>query len=161
MKMRLYRNQQGFSLIEAIIAMAILTVGLLAVGLMQIGAMKGNTNALSRGDGSAFAQSVMDVLRSTPMENALLVDNGGTLDDGIAVGAADPIPANADHTGSELFGANPTTGINGMTYTVFWNVEDDTPIADAKTVRVFVYWTDGKFGLNRVVSTSVLGGLYL
>ena len=155
-------NNQGFSLIEAIVAMAILTVGLMAVGLMQIGAMKGNSSALSRGDGVALAQSIMDTLRTTPLDDSLLADNGGTdLNDGRAVGNTAPSPASADHTGTELFGANPTTGANGMTYTIFRNIEDDTPVPAAKSIRVFVYWTDAKFGLNRVVVTSALGGLYL
>ena len=162
MKKKCLHNQAGFSLIEVIIAMFILSVGLLAVGLMQISAMKGNTIALSRGDGVAYAQSVMDALRSTPLGNTLLVDNGGTdLDDGMASGGNAPAPAGADHTGTELFGVNPTPGLNGMDYTIFWNVDDDTPVAGAKSVRLFVYWTDQKFGLNRVVVTSVLGGLYL
>jgi len=155
-------SQSGFSLVEAMIAMVILAVGLLAVGLMQISAMKGNTNALSRGDGVSFAQSVMDTLRSIPMDSALLVDNGGTnLDDGIAAGNVAPNPGNADHSGTELFGANPTAGLNGMNYTIFWNVDDDIPVSGAKSVRVFVYWNDNKFGRNRVIVTSVVGGLYL
>jgi hypothetical protein len=52
------------------------------------------------------------------------------------------------------------TGSTGQQYTVFWNVRDNTD-TNTKTVRLFVYWTDQKFGLNRVIVTSVLGGLYL
>ena len=144
--------------------MSILTIGLLAVGLMQIGAMKGNTNALNRSDGLTFAQTVMDTLRTLPMDDLLLVDNGdngNNLDDGIAEGGNPPVPANADHTGDEIYGANPTPGLNGQTYTVFWNVDEDAPITAAKTLRVFVYWTDQRYGLNRAVLTSVIGGLYL
>jgi len=160
MSIKALQNQRGFSLIEAIIAMVILTIGLLAVGLMQIGAMKGNTTALTRADGVAMAQSVMDTLISSSLDNALLTDNGSVLDAGAATAGSPPVPGNADHAGGELFGANPVQGVNGMNYTVFWNVADDTPINDAKTVRLFVYWDDQRFGLNRVVSTTVVGGLY-
>lgn len=157
MKKLLVQNQKGFSLLEAIIAMSILTVGLLAVGLMQIGAMKSNTSALSRSDGTAIAQSVMDELRSVPMDDDLLTDTGSAIN----AGEAGVTPAAADHTGTEIFGANPFTGANGQTFTIFWNVVDDTPVNNAKTVRVYVYWTDRQFGLNRAIMTSVLGGLYL
>lgn len=163
MKTTPLNNQKGFSLIEAMIAMMILTIGLLAVGLMQVSAMKGNTNALSRTDGVAFAQSVMDRLRALPMSDALLTDTDGgvNLNAGMATGGGDPNPAVADHPPTLLYGANPITGMNGQSYTIFWNVTDNTPVTGAKTLRVFVYWTDPKFGLNRAIMTSVLGGLYL
>jgi len=147
------QNQQGFSLIEAMIAMVILSVGLLAVALMQIGAMKGNTNALSRTDGVAMAQSVMDTLRTLPLNDLLLVDNGSAIDDGRDVGAGFAAAA-ADHDNGVVAGAS------GQSYNVFWNVADNDD-TNTKTVRLFVYWTDQKFGLNRVIVTSALGGLYL
>lgn len=160
----LNKNQRGFSLIEALVAMVILTIGLLAVGLMQIGAMKGNTNALGRSDGVAMAQSVMDTLRCLPLDDVRLSDSDDStinLDDGMAVGGNAPVAANAGHEGDELFATNPILGANGQTYNVFWNVDEDTPVTGAKTIRLFVYWTDQKFGLNKVVVTSILGGFFL
>lgn len=156
MKIELLNKQQGFSLIEVIVAMAILTFGLLAVGLMQIGAMKGNTNSIGRSSGVAVAQSVMDDLRSLPLDHALLDDvNVGFLDRGAASGGADPNATQADHNPGTI------TAASGQVFTVFWNVADDTPLVSAKTIRVFVYWNDSHFGLNRAIMTSVVGGLYL
>lgn len=156
MKIELLKNRQGFSLIEVIVAMAILTFGLLAVGLMQIGAMKGNVNATGRSSGVSVAQSVMDDLRSLPLDHALLQDvNVGALDRGAAAGGTPPDPAQADHNPGAI------TAPSGQVFTVFWNVADDTPLDSAKTVRVFVYWNDPHFGLNRAIMTSVVGGLYL
>jgi type IV pilus assembly protein PilV len=155
MKTFVLKNQRGFSLIEAIVAMVVLTVGLLAVGLMQIGAMKGNTNATSRSSGVAVAQSVMDDLRSLPLDHASLLDpHAGQLDLGAAA-AGGPTAVNADHDNGTI------TTPRGQVYTVFWNIADDFPIDSAKTVRVFVYWNDSHFGLNRAIMTSVIGGLYL
>lgn len=159
MKTSIVQNQQGFSLIETIIAMAILSIGLLAVGLMQIGAMKGNANALGRSGGVAVAQSRLDSLRCLPLDDPELTDvdiANDNLDDGIALEGNGPTPENAGHTA-----ANPVIDMNGQSYTVFWNIDDDTPAEGAKTVRLFVYWNDQKFGLNRVITTSVLGGVYL
>jgi prepilin-type N-terminal cleavage/methylation domain-containing protein len=149
-------DNKGFSLIEALVALVVLAIGLLAVGLMQIGAMKANTNALGRTDGVAVAQSQLDRLRSLPLDDPDLQDGGGT-NDGIA-GLDD---------GEDGSGTNPDipkvtiVGPNGRDYEVFWNVVDDTPVDGVKTVRVFTYWRDPKLGLNRVVFTSILGGLYL
>lgn len=163
MKM-IIRNQRGFSLIEALIAVVILSVGLLAIGVMQITAMKSNTNALSRGDGVAMAQSVMDILRCVPLDDGMLTDSDTTtanLDDGRAVGNNAPVAANAGHQGDEVFASNPTLGPNGLSYNIFWNVDEDVPLTGTRTVRLFVYWNDQRFGRNKVVITSVLGGLYL
>lgn len=152
------RNQRGFSLLEALIAMVLLSVGLLAAGLMQIGGIKANANAAGRTFGVGLAQSIMDDLRSRSMDDALLVDTGNRgngLDDGRAVAGSDPVPVDADQSPGQV------TGSDGRTYTVFWNVADNVPVTGGKTVRLFVYWNDSKFGLNRVIMTTVLGGLYL
>lgn len=156
-------DNKGFSLIEALVALVVLAIGLLAVGLMQIGAMKANTNALGRTDGVAVAQSALDRLRALPLDDADLQDGGGT-NDGIA-GLDD---------GEDGSGTNPDsdeltiTGPNGRDYEVFWNVvvndDDNDGIledTESRTVRVFVYWEDQKFGLNRTITTTTLGGFYL
>ena len=163
MKRLIIDNQKGFSLIEAMIAMVILSVGLLAVGLMQIGAMKANTNAISRTDGVAMAQSVLDTLRTLPVDDPLLSGSG---DLGAGMPAGNNLPTDdeiddADHSGDEIFMSNRVFGVNGQKYTIFWNVIENSPVADTRTVRVFVYWNDQKFGLNRTIMTSVVGGLYL
>ena len=153
------KNQRGYSLVEALVAMVLLSIGLLAAGLMQIGSMKANANAAGRTFGVGLAQSILDDLRSRPMDDALLgdtdVDGTAGLDDGIASGGSDPNPANADQSMGQI------TASDGRNYTVFWNVADDAPVNGAKTLRLFVYWDDRKFGLNKVIMTSVMGGLYL
>jgi len=149
-------GQAGFSLIEVLIAVVVLAVGLLAIGLLQIGAMKGNSSAILRTNAVGIAQSYMDDLRSRSLDDEFLTDygdNGGGLDDGKAMSGSAPAPGNADHTAG-------TVSINGQDYAVFWNVEGDAPFEDAKTVRLFVYWMDQKFGRSKVVMTTVLGGLY-
>lgn len=152
-------NQAGFSLVEALIAMVLLTVGLLAAGLMQISSMKANSNAAGRTFAVGMAQSELDNLRSLPMDDDLLDDSNGDgvvgLDDGIASGGIDPNPAAADQSKGQVMGSD------GRNYTVFWNVALDAPVDGAKTLKLFVYWTDPKFGLNKVIMTTVMGGFYL
>jgi type IV pilus assembly protein PilV len=151
-------NQRGFSLIEALIAMVLLSVGLLAAGLLQIGGIKANVNAAGRTTGIAVAQSVLDDLRGRPLDDPFLLEtgtNGSGLNDGMATGGADPTPGYADHSAGQI------TAADGRTYTIFWNIADGTPMTGTKTLRLFVYWNDPKFGLNRVITTTVLGGYYL
>lgn len=156
MEIKIAMNQKGFSLVETLIAIVVLSVGLLAVSLLQIGAMKGNSNAIGRTMGVSLAQSYMDDLKSRSLDDSLLVDNGDNgdnLNDGQASGGSAPVPASADHSAGQI------TADDGRAYTVFWNVADDVPVNGSKTVRVFVYWNDQRFGLSRVIVTSVLGGL--
>lgn len=156
MKSFLLPNQDGFSLLEVLIAVVVLTVGLLAIGLLQIGAMKANSNANWRTNAVGIAQSYMDDLRGRSLDDDLLVDNGDQgsgLDDGMSVAGSVPLPDNADQSAG-------TVTVNGQDYTVFWNITDDSPFDGAKTVRLFVYWVDQKFGRSKVVMTTVLGGLY-
>ena len=156
MEIKIAMNQKGFSLVETLIAIVVLSVGLLAVSLLQIGAMKGNSNAIGRTMGVSLAQSYMDDLKSRSLDDPLLVDsgdNGDNLDDGQASGSSAPAPASADHSAGQI------TADDGRVYTVFWNVTDDVPVSGSKAVRVFVYWNDQRFGLSRVIVTSVLGGV--
>lgn len=152
------RNQRGFSLVEALVAMVLLSIGLLGAGLMQIGSMKANTNAAGRTFGVGLAQSVMDDLRSRPLDDALLADTGdrgNDLDDGMAASGGNPVPADADQSMGQI------TASDGRDYTIFWNVAEDEPVNGAKTLKLYVYWNDQEFGLNKVIMTTVLGGFYL
>jgi len=45
------RNEQGFTLLEVVIAMGLLTFGLLAVASLQIGAIQGNSFAARTTEG--------------------------------------------------------------------------------------------------------------
>ncbi len=157
-------NQKGFSLLEALIAMVLLSIGLLGAGLMQIGSIKANTNAENRTFGVGLAQSVMNDLRSQPLDFVLTPDDplddedgdgAAGLDDGMALAGANPVPAAADQSMGQI------TASDGRNYTIFWNVADNVPVNGAKTLRLFVYWNDERFGLNKVIMTTVLGGFYL
>lgn len=136
--------------------MVILAVGLLAVAILQVSSMKANTNALSRTDGVAIAQSILDELRALPLDNDLLIDTDddalGGLNDGEAVDGI-PHPENADQSNALI------TGTTGQSYTAFWNIAED-PATESKTIRLFVYWTDQQFGLDHTIVTTTLGGLY-
>nr|WP_320049081.1 prepilin-type N-terminal cleavage/methylation domain-containing protein [uncultured Desulfuromonas sp.] len=141
-------NNHGFSLIEALIAIVVISVGLLALGTMQIGAMKANTLAQSRTIAVSLAQSQLDFLRTLPFDNALLEDSddSNTLDAGFENGNT------PDNSISDV------SGPNGEIFQIFWNIQEETPVSDTRTIRLYVTWEDQKFGPSKVILTSVLGG---
>jgi prepilin-type N-terminal cleavage/methylation domain-containing protein len=66
------KRQQGFTLVETLIAFFILAVGLLAMADMQLTAMNVNTSARRMTEGTSIAKSKLEGLMSlTPADPAL------------------------------------------------------------------------------------------
>lgn len=140
-------SQEGFTLVEVLIALFILTVGILGAAVMQIAAINGNSTAMRLTDASSWASDAHEALialpftlpgAATPTDPLLLDDNG----DGLA--GLD----NTDIAGSPADGG-PVLHEN---YTVFWNVADDYPITNCKTIRVIVRYNDK--GINKTVTQN-------
>jgi type IV pilus assembly protein PilV len=121
-------NQQGFTLIEILIAITIFSIGILAVATMQVSSIKGNSSANGLSEAVTLAQDKMEELMSLDYgDNDLLdVDLNG------AAGLAETV--NAD-------GSNPGQGTNAR-YNVFWNIADNTPFSQTKTISVITTWTE-------------------
>jgi prepilin-type N-terminal cleavage/methylation domain-containing protein len=119
-KMRKGNKQEGFTLLEVIIAISILTIGILAVASMQISSIKGNSFAGGVTEGTTWAGDQVERLMALPYGH-------NDLDQA----------------------QNPHQATEGR-YTINWNVADDTPITNAKTINVTVTWTD--HGVQKSVS---------
>ncbi len=68
---RLKKNE-GFTLIEVLLAASILSVGLLAIASMQISAIKVNSSASDISKRSTWAQDKLEELVALPYSNAML-----------------------------------------------------------------------------------------
>jgi len=118
-------HEQGFTLIETLIAVAVLAFGLLAVSSLQGSAIRENLMALHRTEAVAHAQTQMESLMARPYDDV-------------------------DSTGSPIV----RQLLKGIEYTITWNVTNDDPITNCKRILVTVsYEEKGIQGI--VVLTSV------
>ena len=114
------QKDQGFTLIEVLIAISIFAVGLLAVGTMQLSAINVNSTAGQITTRMTWAQDKIEELMALPYSDPWLE------------AAGNPLVGNdsAGHTHQLL----PTT--DG--YTISWTVADDTPVPNTKLITVSV-----------------------
>jgi len=113
-------KEKGFTLLEVIVAISILTIGILAVASMQISSIRGNSFAGGVTEGTTWAGDQVERLMALPY----------------------------DHNDLDQ-AHNPHQATEGK-YTINWNVTDDTPMTNTKTINVTVTWTD--HGVQKTVS---------
>lgn len=151
MTMKINRAQQGFTLIEVLIAIIVLSVGILAAASMQISALGGNHLAARTTAASSLAAATIEELM---LINARRPPDETPYDDDPWLAAT---VAPGDWTGAL---ANPdlddrTALLNGLLnnddiatafrpdeqpadFEIFWNVVEDYPLPDSKTIRITV-----------------------
>lgn len=139
--MKVFSESGGFTLIEVIIALAVLTIGILAVNAMQTVSVRGNFTASRLTSAATWATDRAEVLFNLEYDDPLLLDDGGGAADGLA-GLNDATAATAD--GNDL---SP----DGE-YTIYWNVAEDEPMPNLKTINVIITYTG--MGAAKTVTLS-------
>ncbi|MBK5099684.1 MAG: prepilin-type N-terminal cleavage/methylation domain-containing protein [Desulfobacteraceae bacterium] len=120
------RKEDGFTLLEVILAISILTIGILAVGSMQVSAIRGNATASCLTEGTVLAADQIEKLMALPYADSNLGDTDGDGSEGLN----DATQATADHQATE------------GRYILYWNVADNAVIDNTKTINVIVTWMD-------------------
>ena len=114
------KHEQGFTLIELLIAVSILSAGLLALGSMQVSAISGNAHSQNVTQGSTLAADRLEKLLALPYTH-------DDLTSGVHVDPSPPVGRS-----------------------VRWNIVNDAPLVNTKTITLTVQWTD--HGIQKSVS---------
>lgn len=137
--------QKGFTIIEVMIALVILVVGLLSVAFLQVNAIKGNRLSDNITIALTLAEDKMEELLGLDYDNTELQDlreennNDLTI---IETGWIDKEELNINETG------RPNSGH----FRRIWNIADNMPIENNKTIKVIVTWDNDN---HQVSLTSV------
>lgn len=172
------KNDNGFTLLEAMIALLILSVGIIGAALMQMQAIRGNDNGMGRTKANDIGLAVMEELRRLPFDDARACPAGtpavfsvAGLNSGSNIGGAAVAPALAGHIvslvdfpnfpASYTFSAATNTLVDdsGRSYQVFWNSNLDAFGTGAATqpacvINLFVYWQSPLGGLQHLQYTT-------
>lgn len=157
------RRQQGFTLIEVMVAIVIFALGFTAVVTMTTGSVGSNATARAISGSAEKAAEHIELLTVLPYEDALLQDD--PLNTGLGF-IRNPMPSVAAVALGSYDSPNPAArpadyrqstspaGVCSITdsvgaivprscspdtnYTIYWNVAEDTPIPGTKTIMVVV-----------------------
>lgn len=134
-------KDNGFTLVEIMIAITILSIGILSVASMQISAINTNSLANNLTKATTIAQNKIEQLISASYNDADLEDKNGNGH----LGLRNPLPPSQKNPNQqpditlyppdyqEAFGSDHS-------YTIYWNVSLDDPIENTKTISVIVTW---------------------
>lgn len=99
-----FKKNQGYTLVEVLIAMAIFALGFLSLATIQIKSIRQNASAQMYTEATTIAAESMERLISLPYDHLDLDQN-----------------------------ANPHSMTTGG-YTIMWNVQADNPVTATKTI---------------------------
>ena len=142
------RNEEGFSLIEMMIASLVLLIGLISVASLIGYSISSNSSSKNNTTATAAAEGQMEQLRSLEFDS--LVDGGSTLNSSGSI----------TFTGSPVSGYSTTVSLTDsdqigktVSYDVRWNV---TTINGLKKVTVAAQRSGGTFRLQQAPAQLIL-----
>jgi type IV pilus assembly protein PilV len=126
-------KQEGYTLIEILVAITILAFGLMAVATMQVTAIKTNAVASGMSQGLTLAQDKAEELMNLSYSTLIDTTGDGTdEDDGFGLNnTVDPADECNDPV-SDGFWPDPWDC--SVSYRLFWNIAVDEPVTNSKTL---------------------------
>ncbi len=142
-------REDGFSLLEVMIASAILAMGLLAIALAQVSALKMGSRSKHLTDAVYLAQEQIETVQALSSTDPMFATPATDFDDPVGY-----ILAGGDAE-SGVAGWNPEQGGDQMAFTRRWTIEPNTPSIGLARITVEVRWSqDG--GATTTGSTDVV-----
>lgn len=161
--MMTWRQAQGFTLVEVLVAMVVFSIGVAAVLTMTTGSVGSNASARSVSGSAEAAAEMLEVLTSLPYNDVCLQDDPNLLNDptlpcfqvtpranptllNLGINAIrNPLPTAAQIAAGTQDRPDPVarpadyqmTSPDGD-YTIYWNVAENTPFVGTKTIMVIV-----------------------
>jgi type IV pilus assembly protein PilV len=133
------RPEEGFTLIEVLIAFAVLAVGMLALAAMQIHAMRGGRSGRHLSEAATIARSQIEDFQRLAFADPALVATGGW---------------SAAQTVDRVVQANPSDQVE-QSYALQWRISDLNPGPTLKAIDVRVTWNEPDRP-NRTVTLSTV-----
>ena len=163
-------RESGFTLIEAMIAMAVLFVGALGMLSLHVYGLRMNTDARVMTRATAIAQDLLDQMKAWDYRNDSRLENSNATNDADYADPGGKFEGTVsstlyDHQESDLESAYsgwlgiPTATVQELGFTRYWNIaEPDTDVNGAVTgrrVAVIVRW-ERKGAGRRIVLVTFL-----
>jgi len=127
------KNQNGFTLIEILVASVILTIGVAMIGTVITSVVKKNFLSMRHTQAVILAQNKIEELQNDGY-------NSSNLDEGYYENPFNPVNETGD-----------TSGV----FTQLWDIEDVNPIEKAKLITSTVLWLDADGVEKEVILTAV------
>lgn len=145
------RTEQGFTLVEVVIALGVLSFGILTLMLLQLSAIRGNDTSSTISTESNWAADRIELFLNLDYFHADLTDtdNDGTNQDW----DGDGIDDDGQSFGLNDIGVSTAAGCTAAPadncvrkgqYDIFWNVAVDHPVPNTKKIKVIVKHNLGK-----------------
>jgi prepilin-type N-terminal cleavage/methylation domain-containing protein len=153
-------GQRGFGLLELLIALTILAIGTLGIMKLQMQSSFGNAGSRNQSAAANLARSKLEELKRV---GAYSIQQGATIDlvDPESANPATTIDlgdwSNPDFTEGPFNESQDASNPQGRIFTRSWNVVDNYPIVNFKTIRIRVSWNQG--GQPRYVDLETQIGL--
>ncbi len=125
-------TEEGFTLIEVVIALGVVAIGILSLMALQLNTIKGNAFANTMTRATYTGSDVIELLLAKPYSDPVYASN-------------DPNDVDDKHKAEEELGAaNLASGVTGVTWTVIPGI-----VANTKDITVNVAYRDNVANPNK------------
>ena len=142
-----FKNPQGFTLIETLVALAIFAIGIIAAYTMQVHSSKSSGRANSISTSSTWATYLVEELLVKPIDDDAWKNDYGDPDNGLIdiddTNGGPDAPDGQMHIQPDSTVSTLSTAAAGSLYSVYWNIADNSPLEGVKQIRIKVIKNNG------------------